>query len=214
MFVSQNMAIACRELSPTFPIKNDLTGADVTVGHVLLVHEVQSSENLLCQMIENWFWNSSNTLCQIVKTSIRCVVLNYWDATLRTVPLGAVNFDETIWSVILVISWSRVYHSLTVAKVMLPISNPVNEHLPDLNICDWNFFNGVDFQRWAMKHLLDRTWGWFEDSKGYHLIKSKGHFYWLLHLMLLLQLHHHVLLLGIGSMCRVVLSHLAAHILT
>ena len=164
-------------------------------------------------MIENWFWNGSNTLCQIVKTSIWCVVLNYWDATLRTIPLGAVNFYETIRSVILVISRSRVDHSLTVAKVMLPICNPVNEHLPNLNVCDWNFFNGIDFQRWAMKHLLDCTRGWFEDPKSYHLIQSKGHVNGLLHLMLLLQLHHHVLLLGIGSMCRVVLSHLAAHIL-
>jgi hypothetical protein len=44
------------------------------------------------------------------------------------------------------------------------------------------------------------------------LIQSQSHVYRLLHLYLLLHLHHHVLFLGIGSMCRVaVLSHLTAH---
>lgn len=101
-------------------------------------------------MLKNRFWNRPNALSQIVQTSIWCVVLDDRDAALWTVPLSTVDFDKAIRGVVLVISRCGLDHPLAVAKVVLPVGDPVNEHLPHLDIGNWNLFNGIDFQRWAM----------------------------------------------------------------
>lgn len=49
----------------------------------------------------------------------------------------------------------RGWPSIAVAAVMLPVGNPVNEHLPNLNVCYRHFFDGIHLQRGRMQHLLN-----------------------------------------------------------
>ena len=44
--------------------------------------------------------------------------------------------------------------TVTVAAVMLPICNPINEHLAYLHISNGHFFHGVHAERRSVKHLL------------------------------------------------------------
>jgi hypothetical protein len=60
--------------------------------------------------------------------------------------------------------------AIAVAAVMLPIGNPVNEHLPDLHIRNRHLLDGVHFQCGRMQHLLNGARGGFEDAEGYHLV--------------------------------------------
>lgn len=61
---------------------------------------------------------------------------------------------------------------------MLPISYPVDKHLPDLHISYGYLFDGVHLQRWSVEHFLDGSWSWFENSKGDELVKSKLNLFW------------------------------------
>lgn len=80
---------------------------------------------------------------------------------------------------------------LAVATVMLPIGNPVDQHLPDLDVCDRDFFDGVDFQTGRVQHFLDGSRSTFEDAERYHLVKPHGH---LGIVFLALDLHHFLLM--------------------
>lgn len=62
---------------------------------------------------------------------------------------------------------------VSVNTVMLPICYPRIQHLPYLNVSDWDFFHGVDLQGRCMKHLLYCARCTFEYTKRYHLIKTE-----------------------------------------
>ena len=79
---------------------------------------------------------------------------------------------------------------LTVATVMLPIGNPVDQHLPDLDVRDRDFLDSVDFQTGRVQHFLDGSRSTFEHAERYHLVQPHGH---LGVVFLALGLHHFLL---------------------
>ena len=108
------------------------------------------------------------------------------------------NFDKTIAGRVpglLPCAHTRGNRSaLAVATVMLPVRNPVDQHLPDLDVRDRDFLDSVDFQTGRVQHFLDRSRGTFEDAERYHLVKPNWH---LRIVFLALDLHHFLLMHGI-----------------
>lgn len=195
LFVSEDVWKACRQFRTTFAVKDYLASADVAVSNALFVHEIESPQNLLSEVFQDWFWNCTDTLCQIVNTTIRCVISNYWNAAFWTVPLSMVDFYKAITGrVSRLLSCTHTWWdggALTIATVMLPIGYPVDKHLSNLYVCDRDFFDSIDFQTWRMQHLLNCSRCTFEDSERYHLIKPN----WQLRIVFLtLNLHHFLLM--------------------
>ena len=56
---------------------------------------------------------------------------------------------------------------------MLPIGNPIDEHLADLHVGDWYFLHCVHLERRSVQHLLDGARCRLEDAQGNHLIESE-----------------------------------------
>lgn len=124
--------------------------------------------------------NSSNTLSQVIKTTISRIILNNRYTSFRTIPLGLMNLYKTISRIISCLSslcpsiwWLNC--TLRIAKVVLPVCNPIDKHLSNLNISNRNLFDGINFQRWCMEHFFDCAWCRLKNSKSNHLIKSKRH---------------------------------------
>lgn len=74
LLVSEDVGKASGEFCATFAVKDDLRSADVAVGYALLVHEIESSQDLLREVLQDRFWNSTDTLGEIINTPIRCVI--------------------------------------------------------------------------------------------------------------------------------------------
>lgn len=129
------------------------------MAHSLFMHYTQRLQDFIGNMFKNRFRHCSNTLHEVSKTSICGIVLDNRNTSLRTIPMGLVNSYETI----------RYSLFISMKAVMLPVCDPIVQHLPYLNICNWNFFYCVDFERWSMEHLLYCARGAFEYSKRYHL---------------------------------------------
>ena len=56
---------------------------------------------------------------------------------------------------------------------MLPIGDPIDEHLADLHVSDWYFLHGVHLERGSMQHLLDSARRRLEDAQSDHLVESQ-----------------------------------------
>ena len=56
---------------------------------------------------------------------------------------------------------------------MLPIGNPIDEHLADLYVGDWYFLHSVHLERRSMQHLLDGARCRLEDAQSDHLVESQ-----------------------------------------
>ena len=62
---------------------------------------------------------------------------------------------------------------------MLPIGDPIDEHLADLHVGDRHFLHGVHLERRGVQHLLDGARGRLEDAQGNHLVESQLKMLWL-----------------------------------
>ena len=62
---------------------------------------------------------------------------------------------------------------LAIRAVMLPVSNPVNKHLPNLHVGNGHLFDGVHLECWSVEHFLYCARSGLENSKGDELVKSK-----------------------------------------
>lgn len=69
--------------------------------------------------------------------------------------------------------------TVAVAAVMLPVGNPIDEHLPDLNVGDGHFLHSIHLERRSMQHLLDGARSGLEDSQSNHLVESELQMLWL-----------------------------------
>lgn len=62
---------------------------------------------------------------------------------------------------------------VAVATVMLPVGNPVNQHLPYLNVRYRHFLHRVHFQCRSMQHFLDGSRCRLENPERNHLIQTE-----------------------------------------
>lgn len=152
------MAESSAELRAALPVEDDLAGADVAVRHTLLVHEVEGAEHCSRQRLKDALRNSADRLSNVLQTAVGRVVHDDTDAALRRVPVAGVDLDEGV--------------DAPVTAVMLPIGDPVDEHLADLHVGDRHLLNRVHLQRWRMEHFLDRARGGLEDAEGDHLLEA------------------------------------------
>ena len=77
LLVPKDVVEARGQLGSALSVEHDLAGADVAVSHSLIVHEVQSAENLLGQVLQDRFWYGSYALRQVVEAAVGGVVLNH-----------------------------------------------------------------------------------------------------------------------------------------
>ena len=146
-------------------------------------------------MLEDGLGDRADALSEVVDAPVGRVVADHRDAALWTVPLGVMNSNETITgrvTCLLTGADARGHRRpLAVATVMLPVGDPVDEHLPDLDISNRDFFNRINFQTWRVQHLLNCSRRTFEDTERYHLIKPNWH---LRIMFLAFNLHHFLLM--------------------
>ena len=105
-------------------------------------------------MLEDWLWQCADRSYEVLQTSVWSEVLHDRDASLRTIVECIVDSNV-----------------LLVSAEVLPFINPLFENVPEFNVCQWNFFDAVDFERRTMKHFLDRAGRRFENSKSNHLLE-------------------------------------------
>lgn len=60
MLVFEDMVETGRKLCAPFPVEDDLTSTDVAVTHSDFMHDAQTLEHLVCDMLENRLRYSSN----------------------------------------------------------------------------------------------------------------------------------------------------------
>lgn len=162
LFVAKDVLKSWWELCPALSVEYYLRRADISMSHILLMHEVEGPCNLFGEMLQYGFWDGSYTLCEIIETSIGWVVLYYWNASFWAVPLSRMNLDEAL------LLWRIVE-----AAVMLPVGYPVNQHLPYLDVGNWNLFHRIHFKSRRVQHFLNRAWCWFENAQSNHRIETK-----------------------------------------
>lgn len=77
LLVAEDVVEARGQLGSTLAIEHDLTCANITMGHVLVVHELKCAQNLLGKVLQDGLGHGPYALGQIVKAAIRGVVLNH-----------------------------------------------------------------------------------------------------------------------------------------
>ena len=100
-------------------------------------------------MLEDGLGDRADALSEVVDAPVGRVVADHRDAALWTVPLGVMNSNETITgrvTCLLTGADARGHRRpLAVATVMLPVGDPVDQHLADLDISNWDFFHSINF---------------------------------------------------------------------
>ena len=105
--------------------------------------------------------------------------------------------------------------TVAVTAVVLPVGNPVDQHLSYLNVCYRHFLHSVHLERWRMQHLLNRSRSRLEDPQRDHLVETElqvlglDHYVGVHHIVFVARVinFRHVLLLLVGS------TRLPTHIL-
>lgn len=53
LFVFEDVVETSRQFCSTFAVKNYLARANIAMRHTLVVHELESAQNLLCEMLQD-----------------------------------------------------------------------------------------------------------------------------------------------------------------
>jgi len=163
------MVESSRKLCATFSIEYNLTCLNITMSHPLIMHEIKCPQNLLSEVLQDWLWDCTNRLNQILKAAISTIVLDHRDTSFRSIPVSTVNLNETISCILVMVALVR---AIALTTVMLPISYPIDKHLSNLHVSYGYLFNCVHFKRRRVKHFFDCTRSRFEYTQGYHLLQS------------------------------------------
>ena len=76
LLIPEYVVESSRQFSSTFAIKNYLACTNITVSHALVMHEVECTENLLGQVLEDGLGHRAYALREVVQAAVGCIVLN------------------------------------------------------------------------------------------------------------------------------------------
>lgn len=76
MLVTEDVVESSRQFRATFSVEYDLTRADITMSHALVMHEVERAQYLLRQVLQYRLWHCADALGEIVQAAIGCIVLD------------------------------------------------------------------------------------------------------------------------------------------
>ena len=76
LLVPQYVVESSRQFSSTFAIENYLACTNIAVSHALVMHEVESTQDLFGEVLEDGLGHRPYALRQVVQATVGRIVLN------------------------------------------------------------------------------------------------------------------------------------------